>query len=414
MRRIAWITADARRIFVARGLRSFSYGFISITLGLYLAHLGLTPFAAGAVFTAALLGAAGWTLAVAALAERVGRRRMLQGLLALMMVACVLFAVTDNLGVLLLAAFTGTLSPNSNEGGGPFVAIEQAILPQTAADNRRTRLFVLYNLLGSLAGAFGGLFAGLVAAPTAGGDGEIAAYRALFGVAAVLAGLNLALCSRLSPAVERAGAARPPGLLGVGPARGTVLKLSALFGLDSAAGGFTLQSIVAFWFAERWGLGLDSLGPVFFWVNVLNALSYLLAERIARRVGLLNTIVFTHLPASVMLLLVPLMPSVELAILVFVGRQLLSQMDIPTRQSYTMAVVPPEARVAAASFTGLARSLAQISAPLLAGSAMTLSLGAPFLVSGGLKVVYDLAMYGVFRNLRPPEEVERLAARQRS
>jgi MFS family permease len=336
-------------------------------------------------------------------------------LLALLMIAASLtFAFSGSFWPLLLAALTGTLSPNSGEGGGSFGPLEQAMLPQTAPDTRRTSLFVLYNLLGSLAGALGGLFSGL-ASQVAGPAGDsLALYRALFVLAALLAAANILLFLPLSRQVERPPSTGPVSRLGVHRSRGTVLKLSALFSLDSVAGGFTLQSITAFWFFERWGLGLDSLGPIFFGANFLSAVSYLLAGRVAARVGLLNTIVFTHLPASCLLLLIPLMPTVELAILVFVGRQLLAQMDVPTRQSYTMAVVDPDERVAAAGFTGVARNLAQVISPALAGYAMQVAaLGLPFFVSGSLKIIYDLSMYTVFRQLRPPEEQPNPAASTR-
>jgi MFS family permease len=402
---LSWLSTDARRILAARGLRSFAYGYLSITLGVYLAQLGLSPVAVGVVLTATLLGSALFTIALTLVADRFGRRRMLILLALLMIVASLVFAFSGSFWPLFLAALTGTLSPNSGEGGGAFVPLEQAMLPQTAPDAQRTNLFVLYNLLGSLAGAFGGLFSGFASQLVAPGSDPLALYRGLFVLAALLAVVNIVLFLPLSRQVERPPSTKPVSLLGVHRSRGTVLKLSALFSLDSVAGGFTLQSIVAFWFFERWGLGLDALGPIFFGVNFLNAVSYLLAGRVAARVGLLNTIVFTHLPASCMLLLIPLMPTVELAILVFVGRQILSQMDVPTRQSYTMAVVDPDERVAAAGFTGVARNLSQVLSPTLAGYAMQVAaLGLPFFISGTLKILYDLSMYAVFRQVRPPEE----------
>ncbi|HEY8744663.1 MAG TPA: MFS transporter, partial [Chloroflexota bacterium] len=348
------LSTDGRLLFAACSLRTFAYGFLSVTLGLYLASLGLGTAAVGAIFTAALAGGAAMTIVLTTVSGRIGRRRVLLLAALLMALAGLAFTVTTNILLLALAAIFGTISPSGKEVG-PFLSIEQAILPQTAPDDQRTSLFAAYNLVGSLSGACGALAA---AFPQLLGMSVSAGSRLLLGGYSAAAILLLPLYTRLSAGAEVVhlpdSAARSG--LGVHHSRTIVLKLAALFAVDSFAGGFVVQGLVAYWFHLRYGVDITALGAIFFGVNIGSALSFLAAPPLARRFGLLNTMVFTHLPSNVMLILVPLMPNAAFAIAMLLSRSLLSQMDVPTRQSYTMAVVDPDERTATAGLTNVART----------------------------------------------------------
>jgi MFS family permease len=397
-----WISPDGRLILSARAVRTFAYGFQSVLLGVYLDANGFAPWQIGAVLTATLLGSAVLTAIFATTADRYGRRRMLR-LSALFMAASgAAFAITTSYPLLILASLTGTVGATSGEVG-PFLSLEQAILPQTTAPERRTRLFSLYNTLGALTGAAGALAAGT---PTLlqrwAGLAVSDAYRVMFVAYGALAGITLWLFSRLSDRVEATkGSAR--GRLN--RSRGVVMRLAGLFSLDSLAGGFVVQSLIAFYFHLRWGVGPEVLGPVFFGVGLLQAVSFTVAARVSERIGLINTMVFTHLPSNVLLMAIPLAPTLPWAIALLLARHALSQMDVPVRQSYVVAVVDPDERMAAAGVTNIARNLAQSVTPVIAGAVMQVAgLGVPFLLGGGLKIVYDLLLLGMFRTVRPPEE----------
>ncbi len=321
------------------------------------------------------------------------------------------FATTTAFPLLALAATVGVLSPSGNEVG-PFLPIEQAAIAQALRPERRTAVFAWYQLTGALATAAGALAGGGGAeALQRAGVAPLRSYQLLFaGYAAI--GVVLALLPlRLSPAIEVARAeAQRPGALGLHASRGVVLRLSALFSLDAFAGGFVLQSFVAWWFHRRFGAGPALLGGIFFGANVLAGISALSAAALARRFGLVATMVFTHLPSNLLLMAVPLAPTLPLAIALLLARFSISQMDVPTRQSYTMAVVHPDERAAAAGLTGIARTVGAAIAPLAAGPlyASAALSGVPFLVAGGLKVLYDLALWRGFRHL--PAGHERRAA----
>lgn len=399
---------DERLLFATRAVRMFGYGLASVVLVLYLSALGLPDPTIGLLLTLTLLGDAAISLWLTTHADRVGRRRVLFAGALLMCVAGVGFASTSALPVLVLAATIGVISPSGNEVG-PFLAVEQASLSQTIADRARTRVFAWFNLTGSFATAAGALAGGGVAgALIASGRAPIDAYRAVIVVYACLGLLLAALFLRVSPRVE---AAAPPDAsiarrLGLHKSRRIVARLSALFALDAFGGGLVVQSLVAYWFHLRFGADVAVLGGVFFVANVLAGFSALAASRIADRIGLVRTMVFTHLPSNVLLCLVPLMPTLPLAIAVLLVRFSISQMDVPTRQSYTMSVVDPDERSAAAGVTGIARSLGASVSPLIAaplfGVAALASL--PFLLAGGLKIAYDVALYRAFRSVRPEHE----------
>lgn len=406
---------DARLLFALRTLRLFGYGFLAVILVLYLAAAGLDPLGIGLVLTLTLVGDTVVSLWLTTHADRVGRRRVLVVGSALMVLAGAVFAATDLLPVLIVAGIVGVISPTGNEVG-PFLAVEQAALTQIVPDRRRTATFAWYNLVGCIATATGALVAGLVSQVLLdAGVARLDAYRAVV-VGYALVGVVMAVVAwrlRASIEVPRAAAAAATATddgvrrrLGLGRSRGVVLRLSALFSIDAFAGGFIPQSLMAFWFHERFGVEPAVLGAIFFGANLLAAVSALSAARIAARIGLIETMVFTHLPSNVLLVLVPLMPTLPLAVAVLLLRFTLSQMDVPTRQSYVMAVVDPDERSAAAGVTGIARTVgASVSPSISSVLVANASLAAiPFFLAGGLKIVYDLLLYRDFRSHRPPEE----------
>jgi MFS family permease len=397
---------DARLLFTTRALRLFGYGSLSVVLVLYLAELGLSETRIGWLLSLTLAGDTLVTLAIATRADRLGRRRMLLLGSGLMILAGAAFALTRDPVLLLLAAIVGVISPGGNEVG-PFLSIEQASLSHVIADRDRTRIFAWYQLAGAFATALGALAGGgLASLLQKGGATALESYRAVILVYAAV-GIAMALVfSRLSPAVEVDAPAVAPSRLGLVRSRRVVAGLSALFALDAFAGGFVIQSLVAYWFHVRHGLEAGALGAVFFVANLFAGFSALLAARIAAAIGLVRTMVFTHLPSNVLLLLVPLMPDAGWAVAVLLLRFCISQMDVPTRQSYTMAVVLPEERSAAAGITGVARTTGAAVSPLLAASMLGASawLNVPFFLAGGLKIVYDLLLYRSFSRLRAPEE----------
>lgn len=402
---MTWLSADGKRLLLTRALRNFGYGYLAVVLGLYLDLLGLDAVQIGIVVTGAIAGSAAMTVVWALLADRYGRRRTVQTMALLMAGGGLLFALGSDLWLLLLGAATGTISATSSEVG-PFQTVEQAVLPQTASDERRTWLFSLYNTLGNFAGAFGALFAASAGLFASFGLTGADAYRPLFLVYALIGLANLLLFLQLTERIELAKVEGQRRFFGVHRSRGTVARLAALFGLDAFAGGFVVHSLVAYWFYLRWNLSPEALGLVFFWVGVLSGLSFLAAGWLAGRIGLLNTMVFTHLPSNVLLMLVPLAPTAWLAIALFLARMSISQMDVPTRQSYAMAVVDPDERTATAGLTNVARAVATAISPTFAGIAFgAAALGLPFFIAGGLKIVYDGLVYATFRRLRPPEEV---------
>lgn len=401
------LNRDGRVLFVSRMVRMFAYGFLSVILALYLAQVGLSEQEIGVLLTWTLVGDTAISLWIAGIADRAGRRRMLYLSAGLMIFAGVAFAFDGNIVLLTIAAIVGTISPSGGEVG-PFLSIEQAALPQTAPDKNRTQVFAWYNLGGSLATAVGALCGGgLSQGLQALGVEPLVSYKSVV-VGYALAGLALSfLFSRLSPAIEAraiSGEGRK-GMFGLHRSRRVVVKLSALFMLDAFAGGLVVQSLIAYWFHVRWGVEAGLLGGIFFGANVLAGLSSLAAGRLAARIGLINTMVWTHIPSNLLLILVPFMPNLPLAIALLLARFSISQMDVPTRQSYTMAVVDPDERSAAAGATTIARTAASAFAPTLTGALLGASLlSAPFIIAGALKIIYDLSLYRSFIALKPPEE----------
>jgi len=406
---------DVTRLFLTRAIRLFAYGALSVVLVLHLAAAGLSEGRIGLLLTLTLLGDTALSLVLTTRADLAGRRRMLLAGAALMVGAGLLFAVTRDFWVLLAAATLGIISPSGNEVG-PFLAIEQAALSQAVPGERRTQVFAWYALTGSFATAAGALVGGgLAEALQHAGWASLASYRAVVVLYGALGLLLAALFAGLGPGIEAPAAKRaerPPLLspgLGLHRSRGVVLRLSGLFAVDAFAGGFIVQAWVAWWLHQKFGAGEGLIGAVFMGANVLAGLSALWAASLARRFGLVNTMVFTHLPSNVLLLLVPLMPTMWLAVGVLFLRFSISQMDVPTRQSYTMAVVDPDERAAAAGVTGIARTIGSSLSPLLAAPlyAVPALAGVPFYVCGLLKIGYDLALWRAFSKAPPPEEAGR-------
>ena len=405
------MSRDARLLFAARAVRMFGYGSLAVILVLYLSAAGFDGTAIGILLSLTLVGDTIVSLWLTTHADRIGRRRTLLIGAALMAIAGVVFASGTAFVVLLIAATIGVLSPSGNEVG-PFLAVEQASLSEVTDPKRRTSVFAWYNLTGSIATAVGALVTGVAVGVFRGGMAmsELEADRLILlayaGVGLALVPLFLAVSPTVEvPPVDTSIARR----LGLHKSRGIVFRLAALFTIDAFAGGFVIQSLIAFWFHTKFDVPEPVLGAIFFGANILAAVSALAAASIARRIGLINTMVFTHLPSNVLLILVPLMPSLELAIVVLLARFSISQMDVPTRQSYTIAVVDPDERSAAAGVTGIARTTGAAVSPLIASPLMAMPAfaGLPFVIAGALKIVYDLLLWRAFRAHPAPEEAGR-------
>jgi MFS family permease len=410
------LNSDARLLFLTRFTRLFAYGALSVVLVFYLTGIGLSESRIGLLLTLTLLGDTVVSLVLTTQADRIGRRRMLLIGSFLMAGAGLAFAFTSNFLFLVIAGTIGVVSPSGNEVG-PFLSIEQAALAHVVPPSTRTMAFAWYTLTGSFATAIGSLCGGMLPS-LAGSSGatSIKGYRAVVIAYAAL-GMVLALVfTRLSSATEvgafedrSSGLAAEKTLLGIGHSREIVLRLSGLFALDSFGGGFVVQSFAAYWFYLRFGVKPAALGAIFFGANLFAGVSALLASRLASRIGLVKTMVFTHLPSNILLILLPFMPTLRLAIVVLLLRFSISQMDVPTRQSYTMAVVRPEERSAAAGITGVARTIGAAIPPTFVGLmfARPRLINLPFFIAGTLKIAYDLLLYRQFVAIQPPEEDSR-------
>jgi len=404
------LTHDGVLLFITRFARLFSYGALSVVLVFYLTGLGLSEAQTGMLLTLTLLGDTLVSLLLTTQADRIGRRRMLIMGSFLMAGAGVVFALTNNFVFLVVAGTIGVISPSGHEVG-PFLSIEQAALSQIIPARERTAVFAWYTLIGAMATAAGSLFAGLL---TQGLQHHavtpVASERTIIFVYAALGVLLALLFSRLSTASEvrrnAGGDTTAKSLLGIGSSRPVVLKLSGLFALDAFGGGFVVQSFAAYWFYLRFSVNPATLGGIFFGANIFAGISALVASRLAARFGLIKTMVYTHLPSNILLILLPLMPNLSLAIAVLMLRFSISQMDVPTRQSYTMAIVREEERSSAAGITGVARTTGAALAPVFAGLlfARPSLINLPFVIAGVLKITYDLLLYRAFVHLKPPEE----------
>jgi predicted MFS family arabinose efflux permease len=388
------IGPDARRILLVQALRAFAYGLGSVLIGVTLADLGLSGAQVGIVLGSLLAGMALVSLVLGRYGERIGRRRWYVGLLAVMGFAGTVFALTGSVWLFVLAALTGTMSTEVVESG-PFTSLEQAMLPSAAEGHDPTRLFGTYNTIATLAGSLGALAAICTRAVDVEAQRFLLAYP-VAAVAAIFVAVGLTAhveARRVEPAAPR----RP-----LEKSRGIVARLSGLFALDSFGGGFVTQAFLAYWFTEKWDTSTATLGVVFFAIGFLQAGSFQVATRLAGRVGLLNTMVFTHLPSNLLLALIPFAPSQAAAIALVFARFALSQMDVPTRQAYVVAVVPADERVAAAAYTNTARYVVRPIGPLLSGPLLSVAVGAPFVIAGAVKCIYDIGLYATFRHVEEP------------
>jgi MFS family permease len=401
---------NGRLVILGKAFRAFGFGLNSVVLGLYLVERGLDPTAIGTVLAAALLGTTLLTLVIALFGDRLGRRRVLAAGGGLMLLALFVPLAGGNVVLLALIASSGMVAVTANENTG-LQSLDQAILPQTTEPGQRTAAFALYGLIASVAVALGGLAVGpLVALGSGFGLAGADAFAPAFVVYA-LAGLGtIAAATAMTPAAEPArpetdALAVARRRFGIHRSRRPVLGLSLLFGLDAFAGGLIVQSFLAIWFSRSFGLEPAAIGALFFAGNLLAAASYPAAAWLSARIGLIRTMVFTHIPSSVLLMAMTVVPWAPAAALLYLGRAAISSMDIPARQSYTMAIVDPDERTATAGVTSLARSTAQIAGPLLAAALVPIGLGVPLVVCGALKIGYDLLLFGAFRARPAPEEM---------
>jgi MFS family permease len=395
-------------LFATRIIRLFCYGFLSLVLTLYLIETGLTVEQAGLIFAFTLAGDAGITLLLTTHADRFGRKRTLLLGALLMIGAGIVFLLTQNIVILIVAAIIGVISPSGNEIG-PFLSVEQASLSQLVADEKRTQVFAWYNLVGSFSTAAGAAMGGWLAHTLqVGGMSTLDSYRVVLEGYSVGGCVLFILFLTLSSAIEVKATTQQKTTLGLHRSRGVILRLSALFAMDAFAGGLIVQSLLVYWFQRTFGADVELLGRIFAGANVLAGISALLAVPLAKRFGLINTMVFTHIPSNILLMLIPFMPNLTFAIGLLFLRFSISQMDVPTRQSYTMAVVAPDERSAASGVTAIARSVGASISPMLAGlfygSPVLMLASVPIILCGGIKITYDLLLFRAFSTVKPPEE----------
>jgi MFS family permease len=415
-----WLTRDGRLLLAAKMVRTFAYGFLSVILAIYLKLIGFDEVLIGLILTTTLLNSVVFTLVASFYADKIGRRKFLLLYAALMSVSGFIFAVSENYIALIIAAFIGTINITGAETGA-FLTIEQAILPQTLKKLRkRNTVFAIYNMAGTFAMAAGVLLSGLPAVLqqelqhfgiVLNQIGSIKLLFVLYGVLGiVLIGIYLLLSQKIEiQDNQEKQNDEPPQLTKMSSltpeSRNIVMRLSGLFAVDSFAGGFVIQSIVSFWFFTRFGADLATLSYIFSISGVLTAFSFMAAAKIADKIGLIKTMVFTHIPANVLIIAVAFAPTLPIAVVLYLLRMALSQMDVPTRQSYIVAVVREDERTIAAGITNISRNVTQAISPSLTGVFIqSISLSAPFVIGGALKVAYDVALFLHFRNVKPPEE----------
>jgi MFS family permease len=406
---LQWISKDGKLLLGARIVRTFSYGFLSVIIAIYLKLIGFGDIAIGLVLTATLVNSVFFNLFSSAYADKIGRRNTLVIYAVLMIASSIIFFVTDNYVALVIAALIGTINVTGSEVGA-FLSLEQALLPNTISDvKKRNSIFAIYNAVGTFAMSAGVLVSGLPAILQNHGFDKIGAIKFLFLIYAACAVAVLVIYLVLSKNIEAKDSVPKSGLTmkHISPkSRGIIAKMSTLFAVDSFGGGFVIQSIVSFWFYTKFGADLSSLSYIFAIAGVLTTVSYLASTKIASKIGLVNTMVFTHIPSNILLILLAFAPSLFIAMLLFFARMSLSQMDVPTRQSYLMGVVGENERIPAAVFTNTSRNISQAISPSLSGIVIsTLSLSAPFVVGGVLKIIYDVGIFFSFRKIKPPEEL---------
>ena len=410
-----WLTRDGKLLLAAKIVRTFAYGFLSVILAIYLKLIGFNELLIGLILTTTLLNSVIFTLIASLYADRIGRRKFLVIYAALMSVSGFVFMITENYIALIIAAFIGTINITGAETGA-FLTIEQVMLPQTINNVRkRNTVFAVYNMAGTFAMAAGILLSGL---PTILHQqfemlDSITSIKLLFGLYSLLGVIMMGIYFLLSRRIEIGEGEKNNKVstsqlmpTSLSPqSKNIVIKLSGLFAVDSFAGGFVIQSIVSFWFFTRFGADLTTLSYIFSIAAVLTAFSFIAAAKIADKIGLINTMVFTHIPANIIIILLAFAPTLPIAIILYLVRMTLSQMDVPTRQSYIVAVVSEQERTTAAGITNISRNITQAISPSLTGIIIyTFTLSAPFIIGGMLKIAYDIALYGNFRKIKPSEE----------
>lgn len=404
-----WISKDGKLLLGARIVRTFSYGFLSIILAIYLKLIGFNDILIGLVLTATLVNSVFFNIFSSAYADKIGRRKILILYAVLMIISAMVFFVTNNYVALVIAALVGTINVTGSEVGA-FLSLEQALLPQTVNDvKKRNSIFAIYNSVGTFAMSAGVLLSGLpTMLQTHYGFDQVSAMKTLFLIYAACAVASLVMYLALSKNIEVKNKNLQSNLSikNISPkSKNIIAKMSALFAVDSFGGGFVIQSIVSFWFYTKFGTDLSTLSYVFTIAGILTAISYMASTRIASKIGLVNTMVFTHIPSNILLILLAFAPSFSIAMSVYFARMSLSQMDVPTRQSYLMGVVQDDERIHAAVFTNTSRNIAQAASPSLSGVIISaLSLSAPFVFGGILKIIYDVGIFFSFRKIKPPEE----------
>jgi len=407
-----WLTRDGKLLLAARIMRTFGYGFLSIIIAIYLRLLGFDNIQIGLLLGSALVNSVIFTLFASFYADRIGRRRLLIIYASLMSVSGLIFTITDNYFLLILAAFIGTMNVTGSETGA-FLTIEQATLPQTIRNKQMMNTaFALYNMVGTFSMSVGILLSGLpsLLQEQFYGLSQIESIKGLFILYTLLGLFVIIIYIMLSRDIEVKQEAKRTIKQTLSPrSKQIVAKLSTLFAVDSFAGGFVIQSVISLWFFTRFGADLAAISYIFSAANVITALSYIAAAKIADRIGLVNTMVFTHLPSNILLILVAFAPSLQLAVILYLIRMTMSQMDVPTRQSYIVAIVSEDERTAASGLTNVSRNIAQTISPSLFGYIFqsSLSLAAPFVLGGVIKIIYDLALYFNFRNIKPKDELYR-------
>jgi MFS family permease len=397
------VNTDVKRIFFAQAIRALAYGFGSVLLGVSLDTRGWSSTEVGLVLTSVVGGAAIMSIAVGTVGDRIGRRRFYAGLYLTLAVSGAVYAFADVLWLLILVALAGALSTDVVESG-PFTSLEQGMLPGGLSARERTQVFGTYNTIAALAGAAGALLAG---GPALIRDaiGAFPADERFFLIFVPIGLVGAFTAASLSGRVEIEQ--RPRRAIPLNRSRTTVMRLAGLFAVDAFGGAFVIQSFIAYWFHAKFGLSIEALGVVFFTVAILQAASFWVAVRLAHRIGLLNTMVFTHLPSNVLLVAIPLAPSAVVAIALLFGRYALSSMDVPARQAYIANLVDPDERTAAAAYTNTARYTVRPLGPLLAGAGQRVTLGLPFFLGGGIKIVYDIVLWSWFRRVPLEHEAAR-------
>jgi len=401
----SWLSRDGHVLFVTNSITSFANSYVSVFFAIFLTSLGLPLWQVGLVLTGGLLISTLMNVVTGFFADKIGRRKMLVFYTCLTILSGVVFAVIRYVPLLVVTAIATMLG--SKRVMGPVDMLERVILAQSCSDEHRTQMYAIRNMLSSLLGASGFLFSGFpILLQNLIHMDQMASFRIMFVIYGMLAFVVLLLYSRLSSNVEISTSLRENASEPLSPGtKSIVIKLSLLFSMDSFGGGLLTSTLVSYWFFQRFGLSVDIIGTIFFIASLLAAVSFLLATRIAAKIGLIKTMVYSHLPSNIMTIFIPYLPTAATSTIIYTSRSLLSQMDRPTRQSYTMAVVKPEERTRVGGLINLPRSLTQAISPTISGILMQfVGLSLPFLIAGVIKSIYDIALYWTFKDIRPPEE----------